>query len=72
MWTPIQVKKPKPVLDEPVPDVISLSELSKLDDSVLYCGRDQGNAPGVILKKGSLEVWTPIAARLHPRIRDKT
>ena len=74
VWTPVQVKKPKSLSDEPVePHVedISTSELSKLD-SIEYCGCDSDDAPGVILRKGSLEVWTPIAARLQPRIREKT
>ena len=74
MWTPVQVKKPKSLSDEPVEphaDDISTSELSKLD-SIEYRGRDSDDAPGVILRKGSLEVWTPIAARLRPRIREKT
>ena len=73
VWTPIQVKKPKSLSDEsvePHTDDIPISELSKLD-SIEYCGRDSDNAPGVILRKGSLEVWTPIATRLCPRIRDK-
>ena len=41
-------------------------------DSIEYCGGESDNASGVVLRKGSLEVWTPIAARLRPRIRDKT
>ena len=72
--TPVQVMKPKSLSDgsvEPHADDIPVSELSKLD-SIEYCGRDSDNAPGVTLRKGCLEVWTPIAARLRPRIRDKT
>ena len=62
------VKKPKSLSDEPVEphtDDIPVSELSKLD-SIEYCGRDSDNAPGMILRKGSLEVWTLIAAWLRP------
>ena len=49
------------IIVKPHTDNIPVSELSKLD-SIEYCGRDSDNAPGVILRKGSLEVWTPIAA----------
>ena len=68
VWMPVQIKKP--ISDETVEchaDDISTSELSKLD-SIEYCGRHSDNTPGVILRKGRLEVWTPIAARLWPRI----
>ena len=34
--------------------IFLLSELSKLD-SIEYCGRDLDNAPGVILRKGSMD-----------------
>ena len=73
LWTPVQVKQPKPLVDDkPIEHVnVPVSELLDLD-SIQYCGSDTDNAPGVVLKKGSLEVWTPIAARLRPRIRDKT
>ena len=40
---------------------LAVSELSKFE----YCGHDSDNAPGVILRKGSLEVWPPIAALLQ-------
>ena len=56
---------------EPVLQDIPVSQLLDMD-SIEYCGGESDNAPGVIVRKGSLEVWTPIAARLRPRIRDKT
>ena len=65
VWTPVQVKKPKSLSDEPVEphaDDISTSELSKLDSIEYYCGHDSDDAPGVTLRKGSLEIWTLIAA----------
>ena len=71
VWTPVHVMKPNVLLDELVePHAVDIpvSELSKFE----YCGWDSDNAPGVILRKGCLEVWTPIASRLCPRIRDKT
>ena len=71
MWTPVQVKKPKSLSDEPFEPHADNISLSKLD-SIEYCSRDSDDAPGVILRKGSPEVWTPIAAQLWPRIRDKT
>ena len=69
LLTPVQVKQPKPLVDDkPVEHVVNVPVSELLDlDSIQYCGSDTDNAPGVVLRKGSLEVWTPIAARLRPR-----
>ena len=58
---------------EPVSQDIPVSQLLDMD-SIEYCGGESDNAPVVVLRKGrlSLEDWTPIAAWLRPRIRDKT
>ena len=74
MWTPVHVRQFKRLTDvpaEPVSQAIPVSQLLDMD-SIEYCGGESDNAPGVVLRKGSLEVWTPIAAWLRPRIRDKT
>ena len=74
MWTPVHVRQFKRLMDvpaKPVSQDIPASQLLDMD-SIEYCGGESGNAPGVVLRKGSLEVWTPIAVRLHTRIRDKT
>ena len=74
MWTPVHVRQFKRLADvpaKPVSQDIPVSQLVDMD-SIEYCGGESDNSPGVILRKGSLEVWTPIAARLRPRIRDKT
>ena len=74
MWTPVHVRQFKRLTDvpaEPVSQAIPVSQLLDMD-SIEYCGGESDNAPGVVLRKGSLEVWTLIAARLRPRIRDKS
>ena len=66
-----QFKRLTDVPAEPVSQDIPVSQLVDMDSS----GGESDNSPGVILRKGSLEVWTPIAARLRPmaqQIRDKT
>ena len=70
MWTPVHVRQFKRLMDvpaEPVSQAIPVSKLLDMD-SIEYCGGESDNAPGVVLRRGSLEVWTLIAARLRPRI----
>ena len=50
---------------EPVSQDIPVSQLVDMD-GIEYCEGESDNAPGIVLRKGSLEVWTPIAAQLHP------
>jgi hypothetical protein len=67
MWTPVHVrqfKRPSDVPAEPVSHDIPVSNLLGMD-SIEYCERESDSAPGVVLRKGSLEIWTPIAARLR-------
>ena len=74
MWTPVHVRQFKRLLDMPAEHVTQDIPVSKLLDMdiIEYCERKSDNAPGVELRKGSLEDRTPIAARLRPRtIRDK-
>ena len=54
------------------PDVcdenLSLADLSGMDEVVFLSSTD--DTPGVLLKSGKLEVWTPIATRTRSRVRD--
>ena len=73
MWTPVHVRQFKRLTDVPAESVsqdIPVSQLLDMD-SIEYCGGESDNVPGVVVRNGSLEVWTPIAAWLRPRIRDK-
>ena len=63
VWTPVCVKKPD-VRDEN----LSLADLSGMDEVVFLSSTD--DTPGVVLKSGKLEVWTPIATRTRSRVRD--
>ena len=67
MWTPVHVMQFKQLTDVPAKPISQDIPVFQLLDmnSIEYF-------PGVVPRKGSLEVWTPIAARLRPRIRDKT
>jgi hypothetical protein len=63
-----QFKRLLDVPAEPVSQDIPVSKLLDMD-TIEYCERESDSAPGVVLKKGSLEVWTPIATRLRPKIK---
>ena len=53
---------------------LDLKAVELLDYCIQYCGSDSDlivisdNARGVVLRKGMSGSWTPIAARLCPRI----
>ena len=60
VWTPVCVKKLKGVDScETHDSALTMDELSAMDDIVF----EIDDSPGVVLKKGCLEVWTPIASR---------
>ena len=68
VWTPVNVKRPG-VSAMGLPDgreSLSVHELAGLDDVELR-SHEVDDSPGVILRKGCLEVWTPIAARTRSK-----
>jgi hypothetical protein len=73
LWTPLRVLRPQqqsPVVsgkDECEVD-LTVSELQDLD-SIVFEGREVDSAPGLILRKGCLQVWTPIARRTRSRLK---
>ena len=64
MWTPVHVLKPSNGTDlEKTDSVLSAEELSDLD-GIEFLSHASNDAPGVVLMKCSLRVWTPVAASL--------
>lgn len=53
----VDVQKPP---NEPTDSVMSIHELSKLDD-VEFQLRESDDLPGVLLKKDGIVTWTPVA-----------
>ena len=69
MWTPVHVLKPSNGTDfEKTDSVLSAEELSDLD-GIEFLSHASNDAPGVVLMKGSLRVWTPVAARTRSRLK---
>ena len=46
--------------------VVSIEELADMDNIEFHVAED---TPGVVLRKGCLEVWTPVAARTGSRVK---
>ena len=68
MWTPVHVLKPSNGTDlEKTDSVLSVEELSDLD-GIEFLSHASNDAPGVVLMKDSLRVWTPVAARTRSRL----
>ena len=67
VWTPVSVKKPTGSFDDGS-EVLSVAELADMDEVVFRC-HETDDSPGLMLRKGSLEVWTPIAARTRSRLK---
>ena len=61
VWTPVSVKKPTGSLDDGS-EVLSVAELADINEVVFRC-HEMDDSPGLMLRKGNLEVWIPIAAR---------
>jgi hypothetical protein len=73
VWTPLRVLRPQqqsPVVsgqDECEED-LTVPELHDLD-SIVFEGREVDSTPGLLLWKGCLQVWTPIARRTRSRLK---
>ena len=65
-WTPVRVKKP--IISGDANDELSVAELNELDDVVFRSG-EVDDMPGVVLTKGCMQVWTPIATPIATRTR---
>ena len=51
-----------------VDSALTMAELSDMDE-IVFQGNEIDGSPGVVLKKGCLEVWTPIATRTRSRLK---
>ena len=67
VWTPVNVKKPTGIaLGADTSEFLSAAILDDMDD-VVFRSHEVDDSPGFVLKKGSLEVWTPVASRTRSR-----
>ena len=61
LWTPVCVKKPHSI-EKGESDFLSVQDLNEMDE-VVFLSHNIDDTPGVVVKKGNLEVWTPVATQ---------
>ena len=64
VWTPVCVRKPNGCDGN-----LSHADLSDMDE-IVFQSHITDDTPGVVLRQGTLEVWTPVAARTRSRLRN--
>ena len=70
-WKPVDVLTPRmgeSMKSRSENSVLSVEELTELD-TIVYEDHEVTGAPGVILRQGSMNVWTPIATRTRSRLK---
>ena len=68
VWTPVNVKKPTGIaLGADTSEFLSATILDDVDD-VVFRSYKVDDSPGILLKKGYLEVWTRIASRTRKNV----
>ena len=68
VWTAICVGRPSICDTVSVDSELSIEELADMDN-IEFRSHEAEDTPGVVLKKGCLEVWTPVAARTRSRLK---
>ena len=64
VWTPVCVRKPNGCDGN-----LSHADLSGMDE-IVFQSHITDDTPGVVLRQGTLEVWTPVATRTCSRLRN--
>ena len=64
VWTPVCVRKPNGCDGN-----LSHADLSDMDE-IVFQSHITDDTPGVVLRQGTLEVWTPVATRTRSRLRN--
>ena len=67
VWAPVCVKKPGDH-HSATDQHMSVKDLGDMDE-IIFQTHEVDDNPGVVLRKGSLEVWTPVASRTRSRLR---
>ena len=69
-WTPLRIRRPSEGPGRHSHCELSVDEMQEFDE-IIFQGRDEDYAPGVILVKGSTSVWTLIASRTRLQLKSK-